>query len=228
MGPEVLADPSAQSFSIITIFQLFCFLVLSLSFPRYITLQGHILSYFNDEKDRHPRRTIDLRTCFILNEGLTKNKQHHIFSICSTTLNEDNRGPHSGALLRLSSNNAAEAMQWINLLEKACGFRCFIMMTLCDHSTSHLSCHSHVDSVLPPPLKILTAAQALPLAMRPPTQFSPACSLQKRFSNPSQREANHLHLFYPHRTSSTMSLSRGRDTCHLIKKSSRSLRRKFM
>ena len=89
---------------------------------RYITLQGHSLSCFNDEKDRHPRKTIDLMNCFILDEGLTKNKQHHIFSICSTTLSEDNRGPHSGALLRLSADSGAEAVQWIHMLEKACGF----------------------------------------------------------------------------------------------------------
>jgi diacylglycerol O-acyltransferase 1 len=89
---------------------------------RYITLQGHTLSYFNDERDRHPRKTIDLINCFILDEGLTKNKQHHIFSICSTALSEDNRGPSGGALLRLSSDNAAEAVQWIHMLEKACGF----------------------------------------------------------------------------------------------------------
>mmetsp|Transcript_11100 Transcript_11100/g.18144 ORF Transcript_11100/g.18144 Transcript_11100/m.18144 type:complete len:735 (-) Transcript_11100:220-2424(-) len=89
---------------------------------RYFTLQGHVLSYFNDEKDRHPRKTIDLTNCFILDEGLTANKQHHIFSVCSNSLDEDNRGPQSGALMRLSSDHAAEAQQWISMLEKACGF----------------------------------------------------------------------------------------------------------
>ena len=89
---------------------------------RYLTLQGSVLNYFNDEKDRHPRKTIDLKHCFILDEGLTRNKQYHIFSICSTAVNEENRGPHSGALLRLSSDNLAEATQWIQMLEKACGF----------------------------------------------------------------------------------------------------------
>ena len=90
---------------------------------RYFTLQGHTLSYFGDEKDRHPRKTIDLVNCFILDEGLTKNSRYHIFSICSKSVSEVNRGPHSGALLRLSSDNEAEAMQWILMLEKACGFK---------------------------------------------------------------------------------------------------------
>lgn len=89
---------------------------------RYFTLQGHVLSYFNDEKDRHPRKTIDMTNCFILDEGLATNKQHHIFSICSKELNEENRGPQSGALMRLSSEHGAEASQWIAMLEKACGF----------------------------------------------------------------------------------------------------------
>ena len=41
--------------------------------------------------------------------------------MCLKSAIDISRGPQSGALLRLSSDNEAEAQQWITMLDKACG-----------------------------------------------------------------------------------------------------------
>lgn len=90
---------------------------------RYFVLQGNILSYYGDEHDRHPRKTIELVDCIVLDEGKTKNQKHHIFSVVLKGAVDASRGPQSGALIRMSSDNEAEAMQWIQMLGKACGVK---------------------------------------------------------------------------------------------------------
>ena len=90
---------------------------------RYFVLQGSILSYFGDESDRHPRKTIDLTGCIILDEGKTKNDKHHIFSVVLKSAVDVSRGPQSGALIRMSSDSEPEAQQWIRMLGRACGLK---------------------------------------------------------------------------------------------------------
>jgi len=46
---------------------------------RYFILQGNKISYFANEHDNRPRRTIDLSNCYIRDEG--RKKGHHIFSV---------------------------------------------------------------------------------------------------------------------------------------------------
>lgn len=90
---------------------------------RYFLLQGSSLSYFVDESERRPRRTIDLTTCSIRDEGPTKNGQHYIFSILCADSYDDIAidSEYSGnVLLRLSSGSRAEAAQWIRALSLAC------------------------------------------------------------------------------------------------------------
>jgi hypothetical protein len=88
---------------------------------RYFVLQGNKLSYFGDEHERHPRKTVELNDCIILDEGPTKNGKHHIFCVVLKGAVDKSRGPQSGALIRMSSDNEAEAQQWIHMLGKACG-----------------------------------------------------------------------------------------------------------
>jgi len=90
---------------------------------RYFLLQGTSLSYFVDESERRPRRTINLTSCSIRDEGVTKSGQHYIFSIiCADrfddiTIDSEQSG---NVLLRLSSSSRAEANQWIRALSVAC------------------------------------------------------------------------------------------------------------
>jgi diacylglycerol O-acyltransferase-1 len=92
---------------------------------RYFALQGSQLSYYQDEEDKRPRKTIDLTDCIVRSEGEKKNGQYHVFGVYLSGAGEDGGGgggtaiPESGLILRLSAENAADARQWIDLLGKA-------------------------------------------------------------------------------------------------------------
>ncbi len=85
---------------------------------RYFVLQGNMLSYYGDDQERRPRRTIDLSKCFVRSEGKKKGGLYHVFSIYLGS-NADNTVDGS-LLLRLSAENAAESRLWIDMLEQAC------------------------------------------------------------------------------------------------------------
>eukprot|EP01041_Mallomonas_annulata_P004054 gene4054-8061_t len=87
---------------------------------RFFELKGSSLSYFEDDNStRRPIRTIDLSHCIIRNEGTKKSGQFHVFGIYLRDTELCERGPNSGVLLRLSSENAAEAEQWMDMLQQA-------------------------------------------------------------------------------------------------------------
>lgn len=73
---------------------------------RYFELVGSTLSYFVDDRDTRPRRVIDLTSCIIVVDGLKRDKYHVVSVVFEGNL-----------LLRISSENAAEMMQWAHMLE---------------------------------------------------------------------------------------------------------------
>ena len=87
---------------------------------RYFILQGNKISYYANDHDNRPRRTIDLSNCYVRDEG--KKKGHHIFSVYlgSLTPSEGENPLDSSLLLRLSSESSAEASQWIDMIEQGC------------------------------------------------------------------------------------------------------------
>jgi hypothetical protein len=93
---------------------------------KYFILNGNILNYYHNEAheeyQQQPVKTINLKNCMILNEG--KKGNYYIISIClkSESDGEMIRGPSSGSLLRLSSDNESNMKQWIDMLCKACEF----------------------------------------------------------------------------------------------------------
>ncbi|CAM9219911.1 unnamed protein product, partial [Ectocarpus fasciculatus] len=86
---------------------------------RYFVLQGSILSYYQDEEDKRPRKTIDITDCIVRAEGEKKNGQYHVFGIYLRTGDENDSVPQSGLILRLSAENYADAKQWMDILDKA-------------------------------------------------------------------------------------------------------------
>jgi diacylglycerol O-acyltransferase-1 len=90
---------------------------------RYFSLQGSSLSYYGEESEKRPKRTIDLSRCVVRNEGTKKNGTFHVFSIYLVNNKEeddDDDATHLSLLLRLSSESEAEALQWIDMLEQGC------------------------------------------------------------------------------------------------------------
>lgn len=91
---------------------------------RYFTLQGSILSYYGEESEKRPKRTIDLSRCVVRQEGTKKKGMFHVFSIYLVNEKEDDddddESTHLSLLMRLSSDEEAEAMQWIDILEQGC------------------------------------------------------------------------------------------------------------
>lgn len=96
---------------------------------KYFILNGNLLNYYHSTGGSHaesyeqqPIRTINLKNCVILDEG--KKGNYFIISIClkSETDHEMIRGPLSGSLLRLSSDNESNMKLWIDMLCKACEF----------------------------------------------------------------------------------------------------------
>ncbi len=88
---------------------------------RYFVVHGNKLSYYGDEHERRPRRTINLSKCYVKNEGTKKNGSFHVFSIFLTESHDDTLD--DTLLLKLSSDNAAEALLWIDILEQACSMK---------------------------------------------------------------------------------------------------------
>ena len=80
-------------------------------------LQGKTLSYFVDEHDNRPRRTIDLSHCIVRSDGTKKGGTYHVFCVY---LASENLQMAESLLLRLSTESKAEAVQWIDTLEQAC------------------------------------------------------------------------------------------------------------
>jgi hypothetical protein len=93
---------------------------------KYFILNGNILNYYHNESheqyQQQPVKTINLKNCMILNEG--KKGNYFIISICLKSENDNEmiRGPMSGSLLRLSSDNESNMKQWIDMLCQACEF----------------------------------------------------------------------------------------------------------
>jgi diacylglycerol O-acyltransferase-1 len=75
---------------------------------RYFELIGATLSYFQDDRDRRPRRSINVSECTVVNEGMKKNT----FYVFSVQL-------EGSVIIRLSSDNKAEAIQWMRLIQHA-------------------------------------------------------------------------------------------------------------
>ena len=86
---------------------------------RYFVLQGSILSYFQVEGDKRPRKTIDLKECSIRSEGEKKNGQFHVFGVYLCDNKEKTILSDSGLILRLSTERYGDAKQWIDLLDRA-------------------------------------------------------------------------------------------------------------
>jgi len=84
---------------------------------RYFVLKGKNLSYYVDDRDNRPRKTIDLTNCLIRPEGI-KRGIYHLFSIYLIT--PDRPEQDGSRLLRLSCESSAEARQWMDMLEQAC------------------------------------------------------------------------------------------------------------
>lgn len=87
---------------------------------RYFVLQGKKLSYFHDENENRPRRTIDLSKCFVRDEGTKKGGQFHVFGIYLSCADIDHTDGEEQLIMRLSSDNHVEAALWIDMLEQAC------------------------------------------------------------------------------------------------------------
>jgi hypothetical protein len=60
---------------------ILCFSTLPFLPHRYFVLQGKTISYYADERDNRPRRTIDLSHCIVRNEGTKKGGMYHIICI---------------------------------------------------------------------------------------------------------------------------------------------------
>ena len=84
---------------------------------RYFILTGSSLSYFVDDREHRPRRTIDLSNCFVRDEGVKQNGKYYVFGVY---LNSDYENDNNNLLLRLSCGSASEAKQWIEMLHTAC------------------------------------------------------------------------------------------------------------
>ena len=93
---------------------------------RYIALQGSKISYYGSEHESHPRRVIDLSNCFVRDEGKKRSgsQVYHIFSIYLGSAIDDAEHDQDSSggnlLLRLSTESSAEAILWIDMLERAC------------------------------------------------------------------------------------------------------------
>ncbi len=92
---------------------------------RYFTLQGSSLSYYTDESEKRPHRTIDLSRCVVRHEGTKKKGAYHVFCVYlvnppETMDDVDDDATQLSLLLRLSSDSEAEAAQWIDMLEQGC------------------------------------------------------------------------------------------------------------
>ena len=84
---------------------------------RYFVLQGKTLSYFADEHDNRPRRTIDLSHCIVRSDGTKKAGTYHVFCVY---LASENLQTAESLLLRLSTESKSEAAQWIDMICQAC------------------------------------------------------------------------------------------------------------
>ena len=84
---------------------------------RYFVLKGKNLSYYIDDRDNRPRKTIDLTNCLVRPEGI-KRGVYHLFSIYLIT--PDRPEQDGSRLLRLSCESSAEAKQWMIMLEQGC------------------------------------------------------------------------------------------------------------
>jgi hypothetical protein len=85
---------------------------------RYFVLQGTTISYYIDDRDLRPRRTIDLAGCLLQEEGTKKGGLFHVFSIFWPT--SDDPETAGNLLLRLSTEHKGEAAQWVAMLRQAC------------------------------------------------------------------------------------------------------------
>ena len=84
---------------------------------RYFILTGCSLSYFVDDREHRPRRTIDLTNCYVRDEGVKQAGKFHVFAIY---LNTDYETNDNNLLLRLSCESTSESKQWIEMLHTAC------------------------------------------------------------------------------------------------------------
>lgn len=85
---------------------------------RYVVLQKNILSYYADDKDSRPLRTINLDNCEVRDEGTKKNGQFRVFSVYLHS-SMDNV---SNLVIRMSTDSPSEADLWMDALKRACNF----------------------------------------------------------------------------------------------------------
>ena len=107
---------------------------------RYFVLNQGVLKYYSSEGNMEmPRRSVPLANVLVYDEGRKDTSRHvalnnfggmlgrkntplvsyHVFSLYLEGTFGTDRGPGSGALLRLSSSSSAEARQWMACLEKS-------------------------------------------------------------------------------------------------------------
>ena len=93
---------------------------------RYFVLAdgGNSLAYYRSETDATPRRTIPLANCVVVDEGIKRTKlkgSHRIFSLWIVGTLDAERGPGSGALIRVSCASETETAEWFEALAAATG-----------------------------------------------------------------------------------------------------------
>jgi diacylglycerol O-acyltransferase-1 len=115
---------------------------------RYFVLQGNKLSYYGDEHERRPRRTIDLSKCSVRVEGTKKNGLYSVFSIY---LRDESL--EDSLVLRLSSDNSVDAAQWIDMMEQACAFEEEEEHRTLDSENERLFSPTNLDFPLDPKLQ---------------------------------------------------------------------------
>ena len=133
---------------------------------RYFELIGTTLSYFTDDREVRPRRSIDISKCVVINEGVKKNR-YFVFSLRLENSN----------LITLSSDNNAEAMQWMQVMETACRLQE-------DRELSHYSSPTvRAEPAMPSGLDQEELSQLNPLALQRVQSSSRILQMSRSFGS---------------------------------------------
>jgi diacylglycerol O-acyltransferase-1 len=141
----------------------------------FFTLKDTSLAVYKSDQEPRPEAHISLHNCVLQDEGTKEGRrnrrsgrskeEYHIFGLYLAY--EGSRGPDAGVILRLSSDNEAEAQRWMEALGKA---------TILDEAVPESP--REVDSpAMPAPLARQKSRNAIlvpPIAAPPRKQFNPA------------------------------------------------------